>query len=354
MADPTLSLSGREGRLIDLITRVVPTAGGEFGPGDDCARLGGGTDRVVTTDTMIEGTHFLRSHPAEWLGWKVLATNLSDVAAMGAVSTGFTLSVAVPRTLPEPWWQRFANGMAECARWAEVQLVGGDIVASPGPLVATVTCWGELRGGTSLRRCGATPGDLVWVVGHIGRSAAGLEQWLAMNRVEEPTKTDETPTRPWPISSEADAWSTEPLLRAHLRPEPPLNVGPQALRLGATAGMDLSDGLWLDAARLAMASDLSIVLDEELLPADDSLADVPALTRIAGGEDYSLLLTGPESLRPALGPLGAHPVGQCIPKRGESQLLLKRSDTLVEIGEALAAHRSASQSRRGPFQHFTE
>lgn len=274
----------READLIAVVTGALgrPTPPPE-GPGDDAAVVTHpATGRqVVTTDALIEGVHFLRGHPAEALGWKTLAVNLSDVAAMGARPSAFVLSAAVPRDLPPPWWEAFARGLAACARAHGAALVGGDTVGSPGPLMLSVTAWGFTASERVLTRGGGRPGDVLMVMGDLGRSALGLSRWL-----------DAAP----------DAWSVDdtpddPCLRAHLRPEPPIDAGAWALFEGATAGMDLSDGLATDLPRLAAASAVELVVALDALPDDPAVASLTADARVAGGEDYGLAVLVPPQRR---------------------------------------------------------
>ncbi|MEZ4265148.1 MAG: thiamine-phosphate kinase [Myxococcota bacterium] len=265
-----------EAALIEAMKARVPHLPSPDGPGDDGAIVGAGPARALTTDALIEGVHFLRAHPMGWLGHKALAVNLSDLAAMGASPEAFTVSAAVPGAMPFAAWEALSDGMGELARASGCVLAGGDVVRSPGPLMLNITAWGPLAGPRPLTRTGGEPGDLVMVAGPIGRSGAGLTEWLA-------------------LTSPAADWSSAPLaapstaLRAHLRPDPPLAAGPFALHAGAHAAMDLSDGLAIDLPRLARASGVHLVVDLDALPADPALPDASPDARVCGGEDYSLV-----------------------------------------------------------------
>ncbi|MCB9727550.1 MAG: thiamine-phosphate kinase [Deltaproteobacteria bacterium] len=273
-----------EAALIEAMSVRVPRAPSPCGPGDDAALLPAGPARCVTTDALMEGVHFLRAHPAAWLGWKALAVNLSDVAAMGARPEGFVVAAALPEDLPLRYWEGMAEGMGALAREAGCLLCGGDIVRSPGPMSLAITAWGSLPGVRALRRDGGRVGDRVMVAGTPGRAGAGLAEWL--ERAAEDT-----------------AWRLEPLddvspcLREHLRPTPPLAAGPFALEAGAHAAMDLSDGLSTDLPRLARASGLTLVIDLDALPEDPALPGATVDARVAGGEDFGLVaLVRPEDV----------------------------------------------------------
>ena len=271
------AVSERERALIDaMVARVPHPPDGLSGPGDDAARVAAGPDRVVTTDLMVEGTHFVRAHPPGWLGWKLLAVNLSDVAAMGATPEGFTVSAALPSEAPMAWWEALAGGVGELARQTGALLVGGDVVRSCGPVMLSVTAWGTVVGGP-LCRTGGRAGDRLMVAGALGRAGAGCRRWL-----------DGAGTAWGAAPPEVDA-----CVRAHLRPEPPLWAGPWALSHGATAGMDLSDGLAVDAPRLASASGVGLDVELDRLPSDPALPEASPLQRAAGGEDYGLLCLVP-------------------------------------------------------------
>jgi thiamine-monophosphate kinase len=292
-------VSGEERVIADLL-EAIPRPPTPAGPGDDAALIGG---QVVTTDLLVEGTHFLRVHPPEALGWKALAVNLSDVAAMGAIPTGFTLGLGLPADLTaetrRAWVRAFARGLGDCARAHGVIVAGGDTVAAPGGIVIAITAFGDAPGsGRLLRRDGARPGDRVCVIGPIGRSALGLSRWLdAVARGDAAAR---------------DAME-DPCVAAHLRPEPPLWAGPFALEAGATAAMDLSDGLATDLPRLAGASGVYLHIALDRLPPDPLLAGVGGLepaARAAGGEDYGLLVTVPPGQVPIFEARGFHAIGE--------------------------------------------
>ena len=286
-----------EGELIALLTRACPTLPSPDGPGDDAAVLAPSSSRrVLTTDALIEGIHFLRAHPARSLGWKALASNLSDVAAMGATPEAFVLSLALPPSLPLAYFEAFAMGLGAYATLHAVRLAGGDTVRASGPMMISITAWGQAD--ALLTRSGGATGDAIMVCGPIGRAGHGLDHWLQV--------------------ADRDTWTIAPptditLLEHHLQPTPPLWAGPWAVANGAHAGMDLSDGLATDLPRLAAASDLILAVDLERLPADDLLVGVDPHVRAAHGEDYSLVVLVPPAQVPIFETQGFVAIGHALP-----------------------------------------
>ena len=290
--------SPSESGLIATLLSRVPRVLGHEGPGDDAAVLPPRGQRVITTDALIEGTHFLRAHPPEALGYKALAVNLSDVAAMGATPEAFVISVALP-PLPDGWWEAFCDGLGTCAREAGVVVVGGDTVRSPAGIALTITAWG--LGDDLLTRAAGRSGDTLMVAGVIGRSGVGLSRWLARQDVD---------------------WA-DPCLAHHLRPTPPLWAGPLAARLGVRCGMDLSDGLATDLPRLALESDLALEVDLDALPHDLALTIDP-IERARTGEDYGLVILAPSALVPQLEPHGFAPIGRARPAGSDGPRVIWR------------------------------
>ena len=257
------------------------------GIGDDAAVLAAPDGRVVaSTDFLLEGRHFRRdwSSPAD-VGRKAAARSLIDVAAMGAVPTGLLVALAAPADLPVSWARGLTEGLAaECAR-AGASVVGGDTARAASVLLAT-TGLGDLQGRAPVLRSGAAPGDLVAVTGPLGHAAAGLALLSA-------------------------GLVNAPLVAAQLRPAPPYDAGPQAAGLGATAMIDISDGLLADLGHVAAASGVRIDLSSDrLTPGDDLQAAARlfidgtgrgagpehtlALTWVlTGGEDHALAATFP-------------------------------------------------------------
>ncbi len=245
-----------------------------MGPGDDCAVLDDGL--VVSVDLTIEGTHFKRDWIAlEEAGFRAMAAALSDLAAMAALPVGALLSIAVRPNEVRSAAPRIRAGAAEACRLAGIELIGGDLARSPGPLVMDVIVLGRTR--NPVLRAGALPGDDVWVTGSLGGSAAAVELW---NRGGTPPAELRTLfARPRPRLREA-RWLAECV---------PLH-----------ALIDLSDGLAGDAGHLAAASGVSLVLEVEAVPVQPGLSEVPELSResglrlaLSGGEDYELCFCAP-------------------------------------------------------------
>ncbi|WP_428310189.1 thiamine-phosphate kinase [Hydrocarboniphaga sp.] len=244
-----------------------------LGIGDDCALLAPppGYELAITSDTLISGRHFPEESRAFDVGWKALAVNLSDLAAMGARARWFTLALAVPQA-DESWLAGFADGLKQLADQAGVHLVGGD--TTRGPLSITITALGIVPAGGALRRSGARAGDRVCVSGTLGDAALALDRW----RAGDDSRADDAPS-----------------LRARLdRPTPRLALG-EALREIAHAAIDLSDGLAADLSHVLKASGVGAHVYAARLPAStafDRLAPAAdrARLQLAGGDDYELCL----------------------------------------------------------------
>ncbi len=236
---------GEFGLIAEMVARMRPGPGTMLGPGDDAAVLAAPDGRVVaTTDFLLEGRHFRRdwAGPAD-IGHRAAVRSLADVAAMGAVATALLVAFAAPPDLPAAWALGMAEGLAdECAR-AGASVAGGDVARFDAVLLA-VTGLGDLQGRNPVTRSGARPKDVVAVAGPLGRSAAGLallQAGFAGSRGDPPG--------PMELAE---------LVRAHLRPAPPYDAGPEAATLGATAMIDVSDGLLADLGHIADASEVAI------------------------------------------------------------------------------------------------
>jgi thiamine-monophosphate kinase len=252
--------------LIDRYFRR-PTRHTVLGIGDDGAiiRPTPGMELVVSTDMLVSGTHFLADANPEDLGWKTLAVNVSDMAAMGAQPRWALLAAALPAAT-ESWIERFSRGFFACAEAHGVDVIGGD--TTRGPRNFCVTIFGEVPAGQALLRSGAQQGDEIWVSGSPGRAALGLAHLQGRCQLSEPRLT-------------------ECLLALH-RPQPRVALG-LALRGLASAAIDVSDGL---------LADLGHILDQSRLAATLHLADLPSDSlerdcRLAGGDDYELIFTAP-------------------------------------------------------------
>lgn len=252
------------------------------GPGDDAAVLHNNGNIVVTSDTMIEGPDFcLDWHTGTELGWKLAAVNLSDVAAMGATPTALTVSLACPKDTPVRLLQNIATGLQQaCDSLAPgCAIAGGDLATAP-VLIGAVTAIGDLDTQKPILRSGARPGDVISYAGDLGLSGLGL---ALLSQSTQETACD--------LRQQHRA-----SIAAHLTPDPPLHLGPQAAYAGATAMMDVSDGLSLDAARLAIASSVVINFDSGKLRhhfEQQSGEHVSLEFMLTGGEDHGLLATFP-------------------------------------------------------------
>ena len=243
-----------------------------LGIGDDGAVLNvtAGKQIVVVMDTLVAGVHFLDSQPADSIGHRALAANLSDIAAMGAVPRWATLSLTLPE-VNEDWLNGFADGFFDLAYRHEVALVGGDTTA--GPLAVSVTVGGEVEPKSVLRRAGARPGDFVYLSGPIGGAAAAL--------------------------SSTEGYADPDLKRALCWPQPRTTLG-AALGSIAHSAIDLSDGLLADLGHILKASgDLGAEIEVDRLPlfkqAVALLGHQEALElALGGGDDYQLCFTAPE------------------------------------------------------------
>jgi thiamine-monophosphate kinase len=292
----TLGSLGESAVLARIFPRLPAAAAALLGPGDDAAVLAAPDGRyVVTTDTMVHGPDFRLawSTPFE-LGWKAAATNLSDVAAMGARPTALVVAIVAPSDTPASTLESIADGLREaCAELAPgCGVVGGDLSVSDTMVIA-VTAFGDLEGRAPVRRSGAGPDDIVAVSGALGLAARGIALLFA-----EAVDADGHP----------DASRVPALRRAHgaelaaqLTPRPPLADGVRAAVAGATAMLDLSDGLALDARRLAQASEVAIELDAVAVGVagralEGEHGEVSADEALRGGEDHSLLATFPRGV----------------------------------------------------------
>ena len=275
----------KESRTIKQIESLWRTDGsaGEITRGDDCAilRLAGlGQDLLVTSDQVVENTHFVWGrHSALDLGRKALVRSLSDIAAMGGWPLFLVQTVCLPvQALQDRWHEHFQEGLRQAATEAGVPalgLLGGD-VSSGDRFVATVTLIGRVETGGSLLRSGAKPGDRLFVSGFVGGSEMGLRRVLADSR--------------------ADPLDTA--VRRHCAPEARLALGRELCGLPATAAIDISDGLGIDLGRLASASGVAAVLEEDSVPLFPGASLDQAL---ASGEEYELLFTLPANTGPPQG-----------------------------------------------------
>lgn len=289
----TLGSLGESAVLARIFPRLPEADVALVGPGDDAAVLVAPDGRyVVTTDTMVHGPDFRLawSSPFE-LGWKAAATNLVDVAAMGARSTALVVAIVAPADTPVATLEGIADGLREaCAELAPgCGVVGGDLSVSD-TLVIAVTAFGDLGGRDPVLRSGARPGDLIAVSGALGLAARGIALLFA-DAVDADGHPDASR-----VAAVRHAHGAE--LAAQLTPRPPLGDGVLAALGGATAMLDVSDGLALDARRIAEASGVVLDLDAVAvgiagLGLEGEHGEVSAEEVLRGGEDHALLATFP-------------------------------------------------------------
>ena len=285
--------------------RTITNEGVATGIGDDAAifDVPPGQQLVVTTDTLVEGVHFLADTDAESVGHKLAAVNLSDIAAMGACPEWALLTLTLPQVDPV-WLEGFSNGLLGLLAVHEVALAGGD--TTRGPLSVGLQLMGTVPNGEALHREGARPGDVICVSGAIGGAALALA--LQQGRAE------------------AAGIESSALLRCLNRPVPRVKLG-QGLRGIATACIDISDGLVADSGHIAESSSVGIEIDMEAVPLADGYSIYlaaggdPGLA-LGGGDDYELCFTLPESRLPEAILLGSslgipiQPIGRVTEGRG--------------------------------------
>ncbi len=279
-------MSGNEFDLINRYFKSQPVNRKDvvLGIGDDASVISvpENSQLVVTTDTLVAGTHFLKNTDPVKVAYKALASNLSDLAAMGAVPSWCSLALTMPK-LDEVWLKGFCEGFYKLAEYYHVQLIGGD--TTRGPLSLTITLQGIVPADTAIRRDGAKAGDWLYVTGNLGDSAAGLDVIL---------------------SGLAPKNSTEEILvERHYYSQPRVLAG-QALRSVASSSIDISDGLITDLVHILKASNVSAIVNADQLPVSEELlqfVDNPkdaAKIALCSGEEYELCFTVSESQRDKL------------------------------------------------------
>ncbi|MGH3368456.1 MAG: thiamine-phosphate kinase [Nocardioidaceae bacterium] len=275
-ADATLSDLGEFGLVDALVGRLPQGDNVLLGPGDDAAMVDVPTGRVlVSTDLLVETRHFRRDWASALeIGHKAAAQNLSDINAMGGTATALTVGLAAPPDLPAAWALALADGIAAEAELVGASVVGGDLTRAEAVMIA-ITVLGVVPG-EPVRRSGARPGDVVAIAGRQGWAAAGL---AVLGRGFR---------------------SPRVLVEAHRRPEPPYRAGPQAAAAGATAMIDVSDGLLSDVGHVAAASGVAVDIEsgsfeiaEPLHAVGAALGADPMAFVLTGGDDHALVATFP-------------------------------------------------------------
>jgi thiamine-monophosphate kinase len=273
----SLATTGEFG-LIQRVTARLGTAPTTLiGPGDDSALVRVPDGRIlVSTDVLVEGKHFR----CDWasaadIGHRAAAANLADIAAMGGVATALVVALCVPPDLDPRWVEQLADGLAEETESVGAAVVGGDIAASPVITIA-VTALGDLDGRVPVRRNGARPGDTLAMAGRIGHAAAG---YTVLSRGFRSPKA---------------------LVEAYRRPVVPYWAGPAAVSLGATAMIDVSDGLLADVGHIADASGVGIDVRRDAFEVTQPMRDAASALGVdpynwvlTGGDDHPLIATFP-------------------------------------------------------------
>jgi len=275
--------------LINLLARRANTRPDVvLGIGDDAALLQvpHGQQLVITTDTLNSGVHFPAQTNAFDIGWKSLAVNLSDLAAMGAQAAWCSLSLVLPQA-DQQWLDNFCDGFFALATQQNVALIGGD--TTRGPLSLSITALGWVPNGHALRRDNAQVGDDIWVSGFLGEAAGALQLWQG-GQLDVSVTSHDT--------------NYECLRQRLLCPQPRLALG-QVLRSLAHAAVDISDGLLADVGHIAQRSGLAAVIEAAALPLSTALRTAFDENRaracaLRGGDDYELCFTAAPSKRSAI------------------------------------------------------
>ncbi|OAN50850.1 thiamine-phosphate kinase [Paramagnetospirillum marisnigri] len=322
------------GLIAELFAPLSAGCPGALNLTDDAAFLAAepGFDTVATMDAMVAGVHFLPDDPPELIARKLVRVNLSDLAAKGAVPRHLMLAAAFPKGTGMDWLRAFAEGLRQDVEEFGVSLIGGDTVATPGPLTLSLTALGRVEAGRGLRRSGAVPGDHVYVSGSIGDGALGL---LAVQGRLAGLPPDAVAT----------------LAGRYRLPQPRIVLGPALVGL-ARASMDVSDGLVQDLGHICRVSGVSAVIEAERVPLSDAARAAVAMDQsllalvLTGGDDYELLFTVPAGAA-----------------RGIESLARRTGVALTRIGRIEAATQAAGVSvvdadgvvvplPRGGWRHF--
>ncbi len=272
--------------LIDRLRRLVPTSGPGvvLGVGDDAAVLQFPGPVVATCDVQVLGVHFTwELCGPEDVGWRAIAVNISDIAAMGGTPRFALISLVLPAETPVATIEAIYTGIAQASSAYSVVIAGGNVSRTPGPLAIDVMVLGEA--GRVVTRAGARPGDGVWITGTVGKAAAG--RYLAAHPAVRVPGGDT-------------------LIAAYRRPTPRVGAGKSLGRAPAVRAMiDTSDGTASDLLQVVTASQVGVRLDEDRLPIPDGLAQAaraagcdPVEWMLGGGEDYELLFTATEEFDP--------------------------------------------------------
>ena len=254
------------------------------GIGDDAAlyETSSNMEQIICMDTLVEDVHFSnKTMSAFQIGYKALAVNISDIAAMGGIPTFYLVSIAIPESWSEQDILAIYEGMASLAAVYKMDLIGGDTVSTKSSLMITVTVIGQTEKQKHLLRSSAKPGDILFVTGTLGDSAAGLELLLSQGK-EHPFSSDEAF-----------------LVNRHQLPQPRVDIGRELIDLERVALNDISDGIASEANEIAEASQVSMVIEAESIPISKQLlaykGEVSLELALFGGEDFELIGTMTEA-----------------------------------------------------------
>lgn len=303
-----------------------------LGIGDDCALLrpAPGLELVISTDTLGSGTHFLPDADPEKLGYKALAVNLSDLAAMGATPRFVMLSLTLP-AIDEAWLAGFSRGFFKLADQYHVSLIGGN--TTRGPLSISITIFGEIEAGRALRRDAAVAGDDIWVSGTLGAAS------LALLHIQEKIKL------PPNVFRAVETRRIMPTARVELG---------RALLGVAHAAIDISDGLLADVGHIAARSTLCATILRDAVPLHAGLLHLRADRRdacaLAGGDDYELCFTAPESAREQVQKIGEQ-IGVAVTRIG--QMRAGGANVTPQVKVVDDAGRDVTPAAHG-FDHFLD
>ncbi|MDD4169382.1 MAG: thiamine-phosphate kinase [Desulfotomaculaceae bacterium] len=317
-----------EEKIIDLINSKVSTPNSSIvaGIGDDAAVIDTGNRyEIITTDMLIEKVHFnLSFTDAYHLGRKSLAINLSDIAAMGGEPLYYLVAISLPGHTKVQFVEEFYQGMQDLALTHGAHLIGGDTVGAEDKIAISVTVTGQVKKDEVIFRHGASPGDLVYVSGFLGDSAAGLKVMLKGLRGR--------------LAPEIESY----LIKRHVDPEPRLHLGRQlAVNRLASALNDISDGLVKKLWEIALSSQVLIQIDPETIPISDQLGRFSRQLNISpidlalhGGEDYELLFTVPPEQEALLykHQLPVKKIGQVIAKAEQGEVYQQDGHLLSDEG----------------------
>ena len=307
------------------------------GIGDDCAvlRPQAHMETLVSTDTMVEGVHFDFSYMSGYdVGYRLCAANISDIAAMGGIPRHILVNVASSGHTASELLQDIYRGMTSLCQKHKVNLVGGDTVHTEGPMVLTLTVLGESPSGHACLRSGAQVGDLIFVTHDLGLAQTGLEVFLAGQAMKRDADF---------MGDKAKSLENYPkACRTHKRPEPQVALGQALAAIPVHSLNDISDGLSSELMEIAKASQVSMEIEEALIPLHEETkrwaqtqGKRPSHYALYGGEDFQLVGTaGPEARSQLEALEGVHIIGRVVDKTDRSSVLLETLEGTLESIQA--------------------